>query len=561
MKVKVICFLMVLSLIGSVCYAESAVTVDSEPTSSGSAAVVVEALEDMSRETYTDYVESILDWLSPGDLITMRADALFSYFSISEDRFFFETETLSDEKRQALSDVLLSLYDAVTQYGTRVEDEDKILEIGRSIGDSSECENVLSISFTDSATGERVKWDVTDEGAFVPWGYYETDEADKIIAAVENAVLAHKEALLNYRVSSNLSNVDLSSENVEVIERLTFEIPLTGSAGETFFHSFGEVGDRLQCSVEQVSVDTEDLFLLRIGNNGGIQETLYTVVSGLDFGGGNSGNSLEFTTSLQYDGSDFIRETFVGGKKATISISGSSNGAQVTDVSISVDSRGMGKSVQDMPAENVHYEFSGDDTTLNSRRNLYVLFGMEKEDLIKDEETQDPDISTTDMRGVYLDGEEVIDFYISFIAEADISANAAAAPDWFQKLGSNVRATLVGVTQTLNGEDRRSYTMLRFAGDDGIQWFDNNETAPEFDEEKNEYSVYNSFHSLLSFNGFQKVRNTEAYDTASATLYFNNDEDRSLQSITFDIGGISADIQVDDIKYIGGGEIVYEKLW
>ena len=91
MKVKVICFLMLLSLVGSVCYAEDTVTIGSEPTSSGPAAVVVEALEDMSRETYTDYVESILDWLSPGDLITMRADALHSYFSISEDRFFFET--------------------------------------------------------------------------------------------------------------------------------------------------------------------------------------------------------------------------------------------------------------------------------------------------------------------------------------------------------------------------------------------------------------------------------------------------------------------------------------
>lgn len=567
MKVKVICFLMLLSLVGSVCYAEDTVTIGSEPTSSGPAAVVVEALEDMSRETYTDYVESILDWLSPGDLITMRADALHSYFSISEDRFFFETETLSDEKRQALSDVLLSLYDAVTQYGTRVENEDKILEIGRSIGNSSECENVLSISFTDSATGERVKWDVTDEGAFVPWGYYETDKADKIIAAVENAVLAHKEVLLNYRVSTNLSNVDLSSENVEVIERLTFEIPLNESNGETFFHSFGEVGDRLQCSVEQVSVDTEDLFLLRIENKGGIRETLYTVVSGLDFGSGNSGNSLEFTTSLQYDGSDFIRETFVGGKKATISISGSSGGKQVTDVHVSIDSRGMGESVQNMPAENIHYEFLGDDTTLNSRRNLYVLFGIEKEDLIKDEEDdpekeqEDPDISTTNMRGEYLDGEEVIDFYISFIGEADITVNTASAPDWFQKLGSNVKATIVGVTQTLNGEDRRSYTMLRFSGDQGIQWFDNNETNPEFDAEKNEYAVYNSFNSLLSFNGFQKVRNTQEYDTASATMYFNNDEDRTLKSITFDIGNASAEVQVDDIKYIGGGKIAYEKLW
>lgn len=65
MKVKVICFLMLLSLVGSVCYAEDTVTIGSEPTSSGPAAVVVEALEDMSRETYTDYVESILDWLSP----------------------------------------------------------------------------------------------------------------------------------------------------------------------------------------------------------------------------------------------------------------------------------------------------------------------------------------------------------------------------------------------------------------------------------------------------------------------------------------------------------------
>lgn len=218
--------------------------------------------------------------------------------------------------------------------------------------------------------------------------------------------------------------MDLSSENVEVIERLTFEIPLNESNGETFFHSFGEVGDRLQCSVDQVSVDTEDLFLLRIENKGGIRETLYTVVSGLDFGGGNSGNSLEFTTSLQYDGSDFIRETFVGGKKATISISGSSDGKQVTDVHVSIDSRGMGESVQNMPAENIHYEFLGDDTTLNSRRNLYVLFGIEKEDLIKDEEDdsekeqENPDISTTNMRGEYLDGEEVIDFYISFIGRS-----------------------------------------------------------------------------------------------------------------------------------------------
>lgn len=319
--------------------------------------------------------------------------------------------------------------------------------------------------------------------------------------------------------------------------------------------------------VDQVSVDTEDLFLLRIENKGGIRETLYTVVSGLDFGGGNSGNSLEFTTSLQYDGSDFIRETFVGGKKATISISGSSDGKQVTDVYVSIDSRGMGESVQNMPAENIHYEFLGDDTTLNSRRNLYVLFGIEKEDLIKDEEDdsekeqENPDISTTNMRGEYLDGEEVIDFYISFIGEADITVNTASAPDWFQKLGSNVKATIVGVTQTLNGEDRRSYTMLRFSGDQGIQWFDNNETNPEFDAEKNEYAVYNSFNSLLSFNGFQKVRNTQEYDTASATMYFNNDEDRTLKSITFDIGNASAEVQVDDIKYIGGGKIAYEKLW
>lgn len=563
MKSKLLCMILILNLIGSVCYAENTTTIDSEIPAASSGRVDDSTPDNMSKDEYISFVETIINQTTSEDFILLSAESVNSYFNISESRFFKNNNELSSVQKQALTDILINLYESVNTHADRVEDAELIRKIGDSISNNGNYshENEMIIFIRDGNLIDEEYWvAVNDIGIATPWGHYYTDNPQQIITDVEKTIFTYKNILLDHRVSI----VESKANKKEVIERLLFNVTLSEKTTGTIFDEFGNAGDVLECSIEQVTINNREYFILSIEGEKG-KETYFADISGLDLSGGNAGNTLEFTSNKTYDGSSLSIEMLTGWEKATFIISGKSEENKVTEVSISVDSKGKGKSIKMIPADSIDYEFVSEENTMNSKRNLHVLFGISKEELINKAETenkqQDPENYITEMRGSYEDGKEIIDFYFSFVGEANIKELSSTSPEWFKKLGDNVKATIVGVTQTLNGKDRRSYTMIRFSGDNGIKWFDNNVTEPKFDEKNNEYSVYNSFDSLTSFNGFQKVKNTKDYESTSATLYFNNDENKTLNSIVFNVGNNKIKVLEKDIKYIGGGKIAYEKLW
>jgi len=562
MKTKLICFILVFNFISTICYASNTVTIDNDFSANNYGGVDTTFIENMEREEYENYINDIIEKISSNDKILIQANSLHSYFYLNENTLFAfnNDDKLNTSQKVGMYDLLMTLYDSVNKYATRVESKEQIKKIVEA--DNLQSKNIEMNIRVRSGDWiyESYEFGLNDEGIITPWGHYISEEPQKIITEIDNTIYKHKESFLKYSLTSKTVN----PSDIVLNERLEFEIEIKKEHEDTILIEFGEVGDVLKCTVEQVSIKGSEKFIFTINGDKGTK-SYYTAISGLDLTGGNAGNSLEFRNKETYDDGILYNEHITAWKSASFIISGTSEKSEVTDVFVSVESRGMGKNLNRISTKNITYEYFYDVNSSVSKRSLHALLGVTKEDLINKAETennqQDPTNYVTEMRGVYEDGEEIIDFYFSFVAEADIEQLSSSSPEWFEKLGNNVKATIVGVTQTLNGKDRRSYTMIRFTGDNGIKWFDNNVTEPGFDEKNNEYSVYNSFDSLTSFNGFQKVKNTKDYESTSATLYFNNDENRTLNSILSNVGNNKIKVLEKDIKYIGGGKIAYEKLW
>ncbi len=599
MKIKFICMILVLSLITSVSFAEGVSPTDLEslpavmgdviqsdaasvPSNGISSDGELQSKDDenekkdetekqsadtnkessgyMTKDEYIELVENKLNMELHDTTVSFFIDSLNSYVYIGEDRFLdAESRKVKPDAKEALIDLLVSVYDSINANSQVVNDSDEIRKIVDSVnGDWRESnDNVMRFAFrTDD------NWFVimlTDVGIRTPWGYFRTDKAEQIIADAEAAIYSHKDIFL---IDTQVTTREVDPETVRVTERLTFDIKMTNEHEKTIFMQFGDIGNVLNCSVENVRINTSDYFIFTISGSKKT-ESYYTQVHTLDFTTGNAGNTLTFYTNSTYDGNvlSYIREQ----KQAEFTIGGATANGKITKAVISVESRGYGRSIENVQGTNTNYEFLDEINTMNSVRNMYVLFGMTKESVLKyytsGGEVQDPEYYKTPLRAVYDDGETVFDFYLPFICHIKPNKELKGVPSWYKALGDNVEITFIGVTQTLNGKDRRGYTMIRFAGDKGTKWFDNNITQPSINSAKKEYQVYNTYNSMLSFNDFVKIKNTVEYDETYATLFFNDDENRSFKSIKFKIGNEVLEVPESDIKYIGGGKIAYEKLW
>lgn len=204
----------------------------------------------------------------------------------------------------------------------------------------------------------------------------------------------------------------------------------------------------------------------------------------------------------------------------------------------------------------------------SSDNNLTVEFQeKDKEAVIKEQikenekydiEEQDPERYVTTVKGPRNDG-KVYDYKITFAAEVPLDTFRANA-DWFKGLGDNVTATLVGFTQTLDGKEIRNYTMIRFTGSKDTIWFNNADTIPDNSDSK--YIVVdNSYVSLISFDGKERVYNSVNHETLDTQITFNNDNDMELVSIKIIVGSKLISVESNNIKYIGGGKATYEKLF
>ncbi len=115
-------------------------------------------------------------------------------------------------------------------------------------------------------------------------------------------------------------------------------------------------------------------------------------------------------------------------------------------------------------------------------------------------------------------------------------------------------------TQVWDGKDRKNYTMVKLEGSRDKVWFINGNA--EFGEktDKSKYVVC-EYDSLISFDGFERVRNTVEYDTITVSVDFAPDADMSVKKISVDIEGEELTVNEEDITYIGGGKMTYESFF
>lgn len=178
----------------------------------------------------------------------------------------------------------------------------------------------------------------------------------------------------------------------------------------------------------------------------------------------------------------------------------------------------------------------------------------EEEEALKE---RDPENYVTKVRGKMRDG-SYHDYRINSIHKISLEDMAGDMPAWYEDLGDNVHMYLLSFTQVWDGKDRNNYTMIKIEGSRDSVWFINGNA--EFAAGKNggKYIV-SDYNSLVSFDGFERVRNTKDYDTVTLSVDFETDEAMTVRNITLEIDNNK--VSTSEITYIGGGKLTYESFF
>lgn len=461
----------------------------------------------------------------------------------------------------------------VHEYVTK-EEKQEILEITIENNNNQKIDNlnkaglVFSIYLYNNLGDESAKYvsiRMTGNYLRTPWGYFYLDDTDEIVKYVADDFFGEKETNLAHKLtgefydptySENLKhkldyeNKQYGNSEIDIIDKLTFDIRLSEEHKRSFFYHLSEPGTIVNCQIVQISG-------ISIGSN--LNKFVLTAKG--------SKCTMEFDSeapngwgySGTYNYIDF----------GPMRILGTSDENDVVSVNVAVRYL-FSDDLQfpSVPTENMKYEFYYEGNTLAERRAMYKLFGISKDNIIVPlKEEQDPEYYITKMKNSYeLFGEQfVTDYKINFIAVMPIDVSAKAAPDWYAKLGDDVKATILGISSTLNGEERNCYTMVKFEGSKNHIWFDMLSGSHKINWSKTDYTADDvlemtlEYDSLLSFDGEEKIQNTLDKEYFDARMYFSH-EDFSIKSIEFDIGLATDTVTSDEINYIGGGKAVYEKI-
>lgn len=192
---------------------------------------------------------------------------------------------------------------------------------------------------------------------------------------------------------------------------------------------------------------------------------------------------------------------------------------------------------------------------------LVPLTEMTEKEKEEEEAKEDcnPEKYVTKIRGEMRDG-SYHDYRINSVYQVSLDALEGDLPAWYKDLGTDVSLYLLSFTQVWDGKDRKNYTMVKLEGSRGKVWFINGNA--EFGEktDKSKYVVC-EYDSLISFDGFERVRNTVEYDTITVSVDFAPDADMSVKKISVDIEGEELTVNEEDITYIGGGKMTYESFF
>jgi len=199
--------------------------------------------------------------------------------------------------------------------------------------------------------------------------------------------------------------------------------------------------------------------------------------------------------------------------------------------------------------ENVRYELLVPLTEITEKEK------KEEEAL----ENRNPEKYVTKIRGEMSDG-SYHDYRINSVHMVSLKELDGDLPAWYKELGDDVNMYLLSFTQVWDGKDRNNYTMVKLEGKKDSVWFINGNA--EFGKKANESKyVVCDYNSLISFDGFERVRNTVEYDTITISADFSPDDDMTMENMSVEIEGEEITFSEDEITYIGGGKMTYESFF
>ena len=369
-------------------------------------------------------------------------------------------------------------------------------------------------------------------------------------------------------------NVVIKAEELNkyypLIDRIKFEFVVEDFLGMYVQDNIAGLGQTVNAELEHYGNRTEDYFLLTM--NGNIGEVCFWTNShnGLDSSNALFSNNIPLTfmaCNLVENGNlVWYSADVVAAHRFYLKNSFSNNTVNSVKLKFEAFSHTVygWNFIEDViEGKNIKYEIiKKTDNNLSDKfeeKDKETIINEQiKENEKYDVAEQDPERYVTKVKGPRNDG-KVLDYKITFVAEVPLD-NFNANADWFKQLGDDVTATLVGFTQTLDGKEIRNYTMIRFAGSKDTIWFNNADTIPDNSDGK--YIVVdNSYVSLISFDGKERVYNSVTHDTLDTQITFSNDSAMELISIKIVVGSKSTKVESDNIKYIGGGKATYEKLF
>ncbi len=439
--------------------------------------------------------------------------------------------------------------------------------------------------FEIKAGKKKVRYYCTNNHAITYSGGYDVEDADAIMeymAESIDGVLSALDGVRDFplsrekRYEMNFETNTLSSEpghSIEFtdLEKLEFDVTIDESFAGTAFSDVAEIGEAVHCTIENFLMG-RTVYILTLEGSLGKRQFYHEEYSW----GFSGGAKLRFCTIYEMENGTAYEVTGGNATSAEIYIGGTTNGDAVETAEVRVEFvTGMPllTPTNTLQSQQIQYETYRTAEEMADGRNLRTLFGLPtKEDVIAEtdkekeeadtqkEETKDPESSehTVVLRGTLEDG-SVWDYKFNFIAEMSLGIDGKGMPEWYENLGKNVTVTLVGITPTENGVETANHTMIRFKGSEGVRWFNNSLSEPV--EREGVRSMDTSYNSLVFFDGLQYVSDWLSHDTIQVQLNFSDNEEMDFLSMNFTIGSKKITVESDEMKCVGGGKVVYEKLW
>ena len=499
-------------------------------------------------------------------------------YRISHAVYFGETNLTSDD----LAEWAGKIYDYACKYGERLsfEESEKL--------QSEFNEKIAAGQYSVNHSLQVETYDVSGDNImlFEKMLYIDNGQTD-LTFVIENpeAFLEYVKSILpeiggkvgrRNPIRKKYTNIDfenMTSDHGEVylVERMNFQFDTGNLFEDSFMDNIASPNTTVDCKIEQLQLGIEYVLVLTL--DGDIGSKSYCTAD-IFRGFGLNQNFTQFMGDATFDGKDMLFYADDPVEPQIIRFTGktSTNGVPTAEMSVSFGNRLT--SLKSIELKNIEYEFYGkEDNLLHQNRNLSVLFGLTREKLVDEAkknqttEEQDPERWVTKWKGVDANGDP-IGYYVNFAAQFDVNLSGNTMPAWYKKLGDNVTATMPVLIRTYKGvaEKKINHPFMLLKGDKGYKWFMISKTGVSDGYFSGEYKngknpqVDIVFSELISFDGYNVVRNTVEYEQISAYIRYSDDGNLTPLGMELRVGGKSQYTEAEDIICIGEGGLSFDNI-